>query len=120
MSKSIRLLLRGVQGLYSVNHNWPGVIKSRMAIVHITAGEAHNTGSLPAEGKAPNGTSIMQDWEYKLDNRTMIWVSNISPHDDFGGGGGVEFFVHVDSPWPRDVGVTITVEDEALSQIDNY
>ena len=116
MSQSIRFLLRGVRGRHRQNFNWPGVIRSRQSVVHITAGEA--TLGSPSEVLGPNGSLIEQDWVYHLGDAN-VWVSNISPHDDAGGGGGVEFIVNVDFSAPLDVGVTITVEDRTPVEIQN-
>ncbi|HVQ49431.1 MAG TPA: hypothetical protein VMS92_05220, partial [Mycobacterium sp.] len=45
-----------------------------------------------------------------------IYVTNIGPHDPEPGPGGVEFYLHVDWPFPLHVQVTITVLDE----IENF
>jgi hypothetical protein len=115
MSKSIRFLLRGIKGRHSHNFNWPDVIRSRQAVVHITAGEAKPGPASVVAGGAE------QDWMYHLGDAN-IWVSNICPHfnDHFANEpGGVEFVVHVDFPQPLDVGVTITVEDTTPVEIQN-
>jgi hypothetical protein len=39
-------------------------------------------------------------------------VSNVGVHGDEGGGGGVEFLLHVDSGSPLDVMVTVTVFED--------
>jgi hypothetical protein len=43
-------------------------------------------------------------------------VSNVGVHGDEGGGGGVEFLLHVDSGSPLDVMVTVT----AFEDIEQY
>jgi hypothetical protein len=51
-----------------------------------------------------------------------VWVSNVSPHfnQHFSGEpGGVEFILNVDWPSPLDVGITITVEDQTPTEIQN-
>jgi hypothetical protein len=116
MAQSFRFLLRGVQGRHSHNINMPGVIKNRFNVVHITAGEA--IVGQPSETVGPRGNAIEQTWAYHI-GAADVWVSNVSPHDDAGGGGGVEFVVHADWGSPIDVGVTITVEDQIPFEIQN-
>ena len=115
MSKSIRYVRRGVQGRVRQNFNLPGIIKSRQAVVHVTAGEITPANPSRVLGGAE------QDFKYNLGDAD-IWVSNVSPHfnDHFEGEpGGVEFILHVNWPNPLDVGITITVEEETPFEIQN-
>ncbi len=114
MGKSIRYVRRGVKGRSRQNFNIPGLIKSRQAVVHITAGEV-----IPGAPSVVVGAE--QDFMYNLGDAD-IWVSNISPHfnDHFNGElGGVEFILHVNWDSPLDVGITITVEDDTPIEIQN-
>ena len=114
MSKSIRFVRRGVQGRVRQNFNWPGVINSAQAVVHITAGEV-------IQGPRTEVGGIAQDFIYNLGNADVS-VSNISPHfnSHFGGEpGGVEFILHVNWDSPLDVAITITVEDQTPVEIQN-
>jgi hypothetical protein len=114
MSKSIRFVRRGAQGRVRQNFNWPGVINSAQAVVHISAGEV-------AAGPRTQVGNVAQDFIYNLGNAD-VWVSNISPHfnSHFGGEpGGVEFILHVNWDSPLDVGITITVEDQTPVGIQN-
>jgi len=115
MSKSIRFVRRGVKGRVRQNFNWP-VIKSAQAVVHITAGEVK-----PGSPSIVLGGHAEQDFIYHLGDAD-VWVSNISPHFNSqfpGEPGGVEFILHVDFNSPIDVGITITVEDDAPLEIQN-
>src|SRR5665811_1530662 len=110
MGKSIRYVIRGVKGRVRQNFNW-GLIKSTIAVVHITAGEVKPGAHHLVFNE--EGNEVSQDFMYWL-GEADIWVSNISPHqnDHFNGEpGGVEFILHVDWDSPLDVGITITVED---------
>ena len=106
MSKSIRWVLRGVQGRVLANFSWPGVITNQ-SVVHITAGEVAPGGTVGGPSWRPPG----QDFFYIVGDAD-IWVSNISPHlNTFRAGdvAGVRFILHVDWGSPLDVAVTITV-----------
>lgn len=115
MGTSVRYVIRGVKGRVRQNFNMPNIIRSRQAVVHITAGEIK-----PAEPSVVVG-GTQQNFMYWLGDAD-VWVSNISPHfnDHFNGEpGGVEYILHVDWDSPLDVGVTITVEDETPIEIQN-
>jgi hypothetical protein len=117
MGKTFRYIARGAIGRIRKNFNWP-VIKSRQAVVHITAGEV--IPGAPNSVKGPGGL-VEQDFIYNLGDAD-IWVSNISPHfgDHFSDEpGGVEFILHVDWNEPLDVGITVTVEDNTPLGIQN-
>ncbi|MFE7589422.1 hypothetical protein ACFU6K_08480 [Kitasatospora sp. NPDC057512] len=111
MPKSFRLRYRGVRGRIPLNVRLPGVIKTRHAVVHITAGQVRDA---QASSIIVGGQSLMQDFIYNLGDAD-VWISNVSPHgenDHFPGEpGGVEFILHVDYPDPLDVAVTICVDD---------
>lgn len=112
MATTYRQVLRGVHGRISVNFNLPGVIKSRQAVVNITAGEIQFNGSTSA-ALGPNGKVVEQDFVYTVGDAD-VWVSNVSPHfnDHFEGEeGGVGYVLHVGWDSPLDAAVTITVED---------
>lgn len=113
MSKSIRFVRRGIRGRVPQNFNWPGVIRSRQAVVHITAAEV-----VPGNVSVVGG--VEQTFRYNL-GAANVWVSNVSPHfaEHAGDPGGVEFIINVDWPSPIDVGVTITVEDATPVEIQN-
>jgi hypothetical protein len=117
MAKSFRHVIRGAHGRVRANFN-VGWIKSRQAVVQVTAGEiSFNTD--PSEVQGPNGL-VVQDFMYILGDAD-VWVSNVCPHfnDHFPGEeGGVEYILHVDWPDPLDVAVTITVEDETIFGVD--
>lgn len=107
MAHSVKFIRRGVHGRVIGNFNMPGIIKSRLAVVHMSAGEV-KPGPRQAEG------GVVQDWIYHLGDAN-IYVMNVCPHfnDHFGGEpGGVEYVLSVDWHEPLDVMVTLTVEDE--------
>lgn len=119
MATSFRHLLRGVNGRVRANFNMPGVVKSRQAVVHITAGEVVFGGGT-SEVLGPNGQLVTQPYHYNLGDAD-IWVSNVSPHfnDHFNGEpGGVEYILHVNWDTPLDVAVTITVEEDTPAEIN--
>ena len=103
MARSIRVLYRGAQGRVRRNFNWPPINKNS-AIV-ITAAEWAFSGGIfgPTAGRPHLGEA-------------NVYVTNIGPHDPEGGDGGVEFHLHVDSPSPLDVIVTISV----LEDVENF
>lgn len=120
MSTSIRFVRRGVQGRVRQNFNLPGIISSAQAVVHITAGEVV-VGGEPSVVVGPGGTEVVQAFSYNLGDAD-VWVSNISPHFNQhfpGEQGGVEFILHVNFEAPLDVGITITVEDQTPTVIQN-
>lgn len=99
MARSVRVLRRGVQGRQRNNHNF-GPITEKSAVI-VTAGQFNLSGGIfGLEGR------------YHLGDAD-VWVTNVGPHDDEGGGaGGVEFHLHTNSAEPIDVMVTITVLDD--------
>ena len=118
MSKSVRFVRKNMQGRVPMNFNWPGVIRSRLAVVNITAAEVIPGARSIAVG--PNG-AVSMDWIYHV-GAANIWVSNVSPHfnDHFGGEpGGVEFILHVDFSSPLNVAITITVDDAIPIEVQN-
>ncbi len=120
MARSIRFVRRGVHGRVRQNFNLPGLITSRQAVVHITAGEIQFGGN-PSTVIGPDGHEVIQSFIYHLGDAN-VWVSNVSPHfnDHFPGEpGGVEFVVNVDWGSPLDIGITITVEDQTPFEIQN-
>lgn len=103
MARSVRLILRGVQGRVRHNHNF-GPIHQNSAII-ITACEFHFFGGVFGAAGRP------------LLGEANVYVTNIGPHDPEGGDGGVEFHIHADWPTPIDVMVTITVLEDVESTI---
>jgi hypothetical protein len=101
MSRTIRVLWkRSVSGWK--NFNWGGVIDDK-SVIHIAASE---------------GTVVPQQFEtldaiQRTRGDATIYVKNIRPHPDQGGGGGVEFYLQVDWGGPLDVVTDITVVDPA-------
>lgn len=119
MATSFRHVLRGVHGRVRGNFNLPGLIRSRQAVVTMTAGEISFNGTT-SEVIGPNGQLVSQDFVYNLGDAD-VWVSNVSPHfnDHFEGEpGGVEYILHVDWDSPLDVAVTITVEDSTPAGVN--
>jgi hypothetical protein len=105
-----------MRGRVPHNFNWVE-IKSRQAVVHITAGEV-TPAAVPS---SVIGGHAEQSFMYHIGDAD-VWVSNISPHfnDHFQNEpGGVEFILHVDFDSPIDVGITITVEDDVPLEIQN-
>jgi hypothetical protein len=116
MSKSIRFVRRGVHGRIPMNFNMPGVIKSRQAVVHITAAEIQTAPVFDIVGGHDE-----QKFIYNVGDAD-IWVTNVSPHSNdhfFGEPGGVGFVLHVNWHAPLDVAITITVEDAPPFEIQN-
>lgn len=114
-TRSFRYLIRNVNGRnIRCNCNLNGIINSRQAVVHVTAGEA-----VPAQESVvvgPDGVSVRQNWAYTL-GAAPVWVSNISPHFS---PGGVEFLLQVEWGSPLQIGVTITVEADTPFQIQGF
>lgn len=97
MSRTLRIFYRAERGRIRKNVNW-GPITAKSTLI-ITAAEWRPSGGLfpPEVGR------------YHLGDAD-VYVTNIGPHDDEGGGaGGVEFHLHVNSASPVDVVVSITV-----------
>jgi hypothetical protein len=114
MAKSVRYIYRGAQGRIPLNFNWPEMIKSAQAVVHITASEI-KAGSRTTVGR------VNQDFIYWRGDAD-VFVTCIAPHfNSHSGGepGGVEFALHVNWNYPLDVAITITVEDETPVLIYN-
>jgi hypothetical protein len=97
MSRTIRLLYRGMHGRVRANFNWtidpPITTKS---VVVMSAGEAVvGQGLFGAENES----------KFNLGDAD-VYVTNVSPHQ-----GGVEFILHVNWNSPLDVLVDLTVLD---------
>ncbi|MFB9267510.1 hypothetical protein ACFFWD_30935 [Bradyrhizobium erythrophlei] len=110
MAQSFRFVRRQINGRVPQNFNTPA-IKSRQAVVHVTAAEIRAAPDSEVQGPAGLTT---QNFMYFL-GAANVWISNVAPHfnDHFPGEpGGVEFIINVDFPSPIDVGITITVEDQ--------
>jgi hypothetical protein len=105
MAQSIRVFYSNVNGRnIRMNFNWPPInIRSE---VLITAAEW---------ASGPLGPSLDGSHRPHL-GAAPIWVSNVGAHGDGNEAGGVEFMLHVESPTPINVMVTITV----LDQIDQF
>jgi hypothetical protein len=86
MARTIRVWWRE-QSTGWKNFNWPGVINAR-SVVHISACEAHD---LEQEFRS------LQDHiaDSRFRGEAFIGVRNVRPHNDEGGGGGVEFVLEV-------------------------
>jgi len=102
MSRTVRVMWRHTTSGWK-NFNWGGVIDQN-SVIHIAASEGtiHEGGlfgALDAIGRTRGDAPI--------------YVKNIRPHPDQGGGGGVEFFLQVDWHGPLDVVTDITVVDPA-------
>jgi hypothetical protein len=102
MSRTVRVLWRDTTSGWK-NFNWGGVIDQK-SVIHISASEGTVNeqslfGPLNAIGKHRGDATI--------------YVKNIRPHADQGGGGGVEFYLQVDCNAPLDVVTDITVVDPA-------
>lgn len=111
---SFRYLIRGVRGRnIRCNLNWDA-IRSRQAVVQITAGQAVPAPESSVTG--PDGGIVRQNWAYHL-GAAPVWVSNISPHFS---PGGVEFLLQVEWGDPLDIGVTVTVEPETPFAIQGF
>ncbi len=97
LSRTIRLLYRGMKGRVRENFNWgidPPITKK--SVVLMTAAEA--TVSQGIIGPEDLTAFNLGDAD--------IYVTNISPHQ-----GGVEFILHVNWESPLDVLVDLTVMD---------
>jgi hypothetical protein len=100
MARSFRIFYDNQQGVVRQNVNLAGAIDKKSAVV-ITA----------AEFQWPGGLGGLEDIRPLL-GAAPVWVSNVGVHGDEGGGGGVEFLLHVDWDSPLDVMVTITVFED--------
>jgi hypothetical protein len=94
MAQSTRYLYTGVgSGVLRQNFNW-GPIRKASAVL-ITACEWR---TLVSGVERPN-----------LNEKNIVWVTNIGPHDDEGGGaGGVEFLLHASLPPDHQIDVMCT------------
>ena len=110
MSRSVRVLYRGVKGRVRRNFNWPPINLDSAVVV--TAAEF--TPRFGGLGGRPQtlGRPLLGD--------ANVWVTNVGPHGEEGvEAGGVEFHLHVDFPNPLDVVVTITVHDDIEEFVAN-
>jgi hypothetical protein len=102
MSRTIRVFWRNQKSGWK-NFNWGGVIDQN-SVVHIAASEGFvDEGSIFGPLNAITRTR----------GDAPIFVKNIRPHLDQGGGGGVEFYLQVEWPDPLNVVTDITVLDPA-------
>lgn len=95
MSRTIRILYRGLNGRVRMNFNWgiqPAI--SKKSVVLMSAAEAKVGQGL--FGPEEESSFHLGDAD--------VFVTNVSPHD-----GGVEFILHVNWPSPLDVLVDLTV-----------
>ena len=99
MSRTARVFYRQQQGRIPKNVNLPAFGITRGSAVSITAGQV----SLGSGFFDPNIRLNVHGPD--------VFVTNVCPHGDEGGGGGVEFMLHADSPTPIDVAVTISVSE---------
>lgn len=97
MSRTIRILYRGLQGRVRANFNWgidPPITKQ--SVIVMSAAEAKiNFG--PVFGTLEDIT------DFHLGDAD-VYVTNVSPHQ-----GGVEFIIHINWGAPLDVLVDLTV-----------
>ena len=103
MSRTIRVLWRGASTGWK-NFNWGGVIDAQ-SVVHISASE----GVLQDSNTPISGSPL--DIIGRHRGEAPIYVKDVRPHPDDGGGGGVEFYLQVDWDTPLDVVTDITVVD---------
>lgn len=102
MSRTVRVLWRQTGSGWK-NFNWGGVIDQN-SVIHIAA----------SEGFAPTSSLFgALDGIKRSRGDAPIYVKNIRPHGDDGGGGGVEFFLQVDWATPLDIVTDITVVEPA-------
>jgi hypothetical protein len=102
MGRTIRVMWRHTTSGWK-NFNWGGVIDQN-SVIHISASEgAADEGSLFGPLNAIQRTR----------GDATIYVKNVRPHADQGGGGGVEFYLQVDWNTPLDIVTDITVVDPA-------
>ncbi|GAA0709841.1 hypothetical protein [Dokdonella soli] len=102
MSRTIRVMWSNASSGWK-NFNWGGVIDQN-SVIHIAASEGVvDTGSLFGPLAAISRTR----------GDAPIYVKNVRPHGDDGGGGGVEFYLQVDWNSPLNVVTDITVVDPA-------
>jgi hypothetical protein len=101
MSRTIRVFWRQQTSGWK-NFNWGGVIDQN-SVVHIAA----------SEGTVHEGLFGPLDAISRTRGDAAIFVKNIRPHADQGGGGGVEFFLQVEWPDPLNVVTDISVLDPA-------
>jgi hypothetical protein len=106
MSRSVRVFARQRQGRIPMNVNLPAFEVTRRSAISITVGQV----SL--------GSGLFDPDVRPTVHGPDVFVTNVCPHGDEGGGGGVEFMLHVNSDSPIDVAITITVfepfEDHVL------
>jgi hypothetical protein len=100
MSRTIRVFWRSQRSGW-FNFNWDGVIDQN-SVVHISVSEG-----LVNEGGIFGPLAAIG----RFRGEATMFVKNIRPHADQGGGGGVEFFVQIDWPEPLNIVTDITVED---------
>ena len=102
---STRVFVRQVSGRRPMNVNMPGMNITRKSAVLATG------------GLVDLGNGFFDPNVRLLVHGPDVRITNIAPHDDEGGGGGIEFVVNVDSPTPVDVAVTLTVLEDFQSHV---
>jgi hypothetical protein len=120
MAKSYRHVMGGVHGRICETFTAPGgEIISAQSVVHVSAGQVdvHEAGPDDMMFGPDAGKLMTQPFTYTVGDAD-VWVSNVSPlalgDNPAGGSGGVAYVLHVDSPSPIDVAVTITIEDQTV------
>ena len=101
MARSVRFIMRNVQGRVRRNHNF-APIRQNSAVI-ITAAEWKFAGGIFGSAGRPHL------------GEANVFVTNVGPHDPEPDVGGVEFHVHAESATPIDVMVTITVLEDVES-----
>jgi hypothetical protein len=104
MAQSIRVLYRGVQGRVRRNFNFSPINLDSPVVITAAEFAPHFDG--PMGGPKTQGRPNLGE--------ASVYVTNIGPHGDEGGGGGVEFHLHVDWDSPLDVIVTISVLEDIV------
>jgi hypothetical protein len=100
MTGIARVFLNRRQGRQAVNVNLPALGITQKSAVAMSA------------GLAPRGGPFFDPSIRLTVHGPDISITNIAPHGDEGGGGGVEFILNVNADTPTDVAVTIMVFDE--------
>lgn len=101
MARSARIFYHNQSGRIPKNINLPGFGITNKSAVSITAG--HWTVA-PGTFHDPGARLVVHGPD--------VFVTTVVPHGSSAEAEGVEFMLHVDSPSPIDVAVTITVFEE--------
>ncbi len=102
---STRVFVRQVSGRLPVNVNLPDMNITRKSAITVTGGLVNL------------GNGFFDPNVRLLVHGPDVHITNVAPHDDEGGGAGIEFVVNVDSPTPVDVAVTLTVLEDFQSHV---